>query len=113
MPIRLSPIARIHALRLISLCNPDDIWSIDDCTKSRVPTDWIDAFRETYESNFEDPSSTIQQDGRKLNQYHGVRAIDIAVQAAVGLGLRLDPSVLASNHRGLILQSIRENIEEA
>lgn len=113
MPSRLSPIARIYALRLISLCKADDIWSIDDCTNSRVPIDWINAFRETYESNFEDPSSTIEQEGRKLNQYHGVRAIDIAVQAAISLGLRLDPSVLASNHRGLILQSIRENIEEA
>ena len=108
----LTAISRIHALQLLTKIDPDEIWSIQNCVAARIQNDWIEHFRDTYESNFEDTASTIEQDGKRHNQYHGVRAIDLAVQASVCLGIRLPPHTLASNHRRAILQAIHDAIEE-
>lgn len=113
MQNHLSSISRIHALQLISKIDPDEIWSIQDCMVARIPKDWIENFRDTFESNFQDAGSTIEQDGMRKSQYHGVRAIDIAVQAALSLGVRIPAQVLAGNHRCAIFQAIQEGIEES
>ncbi len=113
MQNHLTPISRIHALQLLTKIDPDEIWSIQDCVAARIPNDWIEHFRDTYESNFDDAASTIEQDGKRQNQYHGIRAIDLAVQASVCLGIRLPPHTLASNHRRAILQAIHDAIEES
>jgi hypothetical protein len=112
MQNHLTSISRIHALQLLSKIDPDEIWSVQDCLAARIPNDWIEHFRDTFESNFHDAGSTIEQHGKLQNHYHGVRAIDLAVQASVCLGIRLPPHILASNHRQAILQAIHDAIEE-
>lgn len=112
MQNHLTSISRIHALQLLSKIDPDEIWSVQDCLAARIPNDWIEHLRDTFESNFQDTGSTIEQNGIRQNQYHGVRAIDLAVQASLCLGIRLPPHTLANNNRQAILQAIHEAIEE-
>lgn len=107
-----SKISKPQALFLISLCDGDEIWSTDYCRSQRVPEDWIAKLRDVFESDFSEPGSTIYEEGKRISQYEGVRSVDIAVCAAESLGLRIDPWVLANNHRAMIVCWIKERIEE-
>lgn len=112
MPKGLTKISKPLALRLLSLCDGDEIWSCDYCRTQRVPEDWIVRLRDIYESNFADPGSTIYQEGNPLPHYEGVRSVDIAVCVAENLSIKVDPWVLESNHRAVIVAWIKERVEE-
>ena len=112
MPKGFSKISRNLALHLLSQCDGDEIWSCDYCRSQRVPEDWITQLRDIYESDFSDPGSTIFEEGRRLSQYEGIRSVDIAVSVAECLGIQVDPWVLSNNHRALIVEWIKERVEE-
>lgn len=112
MPKSFSRISRIHALSLLSLCDGDEIWSCEYCREKRVPEDWIALLRDVFESDFSESETTIYQDGQRLSQYEGVRAVDIAVQLAANLGIRVDPHLLSDNQRSLIVAWIQQRAEE-
>ncbi len=107
-----SKISKNLALSLLSQCDGDEIWSCDYCRSQRVPEDWVVLLRDVFESDFSDDGSTIFEGGRRVTQYEGVRSVDIAVCAAESLGIRIDPWVLSNNHRALIVEWIKERVEE-
>lgn len=106
-----SKISKPHALLLLSLCDGDEIWSLEYCRARKIPEDWLAKLRDVFESDFSDPSSTIFEDGKRIAQFEGVRTVDIAVYAAESLGIKVDPWVLANNHRAMIVSWIKEQIE--
>jgi hypothetical protein len=71
-----------------------------------------DELRNGYESGFADPTQTIYYDGRVVNQFEGVLAVDIAVRVAATLGV--DMTRIAGHHlsREGIVRAIREQVEE-
>lgn len=104
--------SRAQALSLLSLCDGDEIWSIEDCRKHRIPEAWVRELADAFESNPAIDAETIFQNGKALNQYQGVRAIDLAVKLANVLGVRLDPHVLQTADRRGLVEHIRETLEE-
>jgi hypothetical protein len=105
-------ISRAHALQLLSLCDGEEIWSIEYCRSQSVPERWVRELRNGYESGFADPTQTIYYDGRVVNQFEGVLAVDIAVRVAATLGV--DMTRIAGHHlsREGIVRAIREQVEE-
>lgn len=105
-------ISRTHALYLLDLCDGEEIWSIEYCRRHHVPDRWVRELRDAYESGFKDPSQTIIYEGRVVNQFEGVLAVDIAMRVAAVLGV--DPHGITQHHasRHGIVREIRERIEE-
>lgn len=105
-------ISRAHALQLLSLCDGEEIWSIDYCRRQSVPERWVRELRNAYESGFVNPTQTIYYEGRIVNQFEGVLAVDIAIRIAEVLGVNV--ASIASCHlsREEIVRAIREQIEE-
>jgi hypothetical protein len=105
-------ISRIEALRLLELCDGEEIWSIDYCRRQRVPERWIREMRDAYESGFEDRSQTIFFDGQVVNQFEGILAVDIALRAATILGVNTSKILASSMGRNAVVRAIREAVEE-
>jgi hypothetical protein len=108
----LSKITKPLALKLLSACDGDEIWSCQHCRSERVPEDWIARLRDVFESDFSEHGSTIFEEGKRVSQYEGVRSVDIAVAVAMSLGIQIDPWVLSQNHRAAIVAWIQERLEE-
>jgi hypothetical protein len=104
--------SRPQALALLSRCDGDEIWSIDECRAHRLPETWIRDLADAFESNPAVDAETIYHHGKALNQYRGVRAVDLAVKLAHVLGVRLDPFFLQNADRHALVERIRESVEE-
>jgi hypothetical protein len=105
-------ISRIDALRLLELCDGEEIWSIDYCHRQRVPERWIREMRDAYESGFAHDSQTIFYGGQKVNQFEGVLAVDIALRVATVLGVDTARILERSMGRDAIVRAIKETVEE-
>ena len=80
-------ITRIRALTLLSECDGYDIWSVEYCQSRRVPQAWIEELTDCFESGFRNYRQTIHHAGQVVNQYEGVRDVDLAYKLAEFLGL--------------------------
>ncbi|MFN9984867.1 MAG: hypothetical protein ACK52S_04880 [Pirellula sp.] len=105
-------ISRSHALVLLSLCDGEEIWSVDYCRKQRVPESWITELTDAYESGFETDRETIYDADKPVNQYEGVLAVDLAIKLAKTLGLPMARILGAARDRCAIVREIREALEE-
>lgn len=105
-------ISRIEALRLLELCDGEEIWSIDYCRRQRVPEGWIREMRDAYESGFSQDSQTIFYGGHKVNQFEGVLAVDIALRVATVLGIDTTRILDRSLGRDAVVRAIKETVEE-
>jgi hypothetical protein len=105
-------ISRSHALVLLSLCDGEEIWSVDYCRKQRVPESWITELTDAYESGFETDRETIYDADKPVNQYEGVLAVDLAIKLAKTLGLPMARILGAARDRSAIVREIREALEE-
>jgi hypothetical protein len=103
---------RSRALALLALCDGDEIWSLETCRRHGVPPAWIARWKDAFESNPALDRDTIYYGEQKVAQFEGVRAVDLAIELARELGVRLDPQVLAHGSRSRIVQTIRETLEE-
>lgn len=83
-------IPRHRALALLSECRGDEIWSIEHCRERGVPQDWIDDLSDAFESGYRTDRETIYVGNTSVNQYHGVRDLDLAIRLGESLGLRVD-----------------------
>jgi hypothetical protein len=83
-------ISRSRALALLTLCQGDEIWSLEDCRVHGVPEVWIEDLSDTFESGFSTDRQTIYVGDRVTNHYHGVRDLDLAERLAESLGLDFD-----------------------
>lgn len=102
-----------RALALLDECNGDDLWSIDHCQLRRVPPAWIDELADAFETSYRYRDQSISVPGpagrRVVNQYHGVRDVDLAIK----LGRQLGIDVEAIQSSSLTRQSLVSNIKEA
>ncbi len=105
-------ISRIDALRLLELCDGEEIWSIDYCRRQRVPERWIREMRDAYESGYSDRSQTIYYGGQMVNQFEGILAVDIALRVASILGVDTARILASSMGRDAVVRAIREAVEE-
>lgn len=106
-------ISRAHALQLLSLCDGEEIWSIEYCRRQNVPERWVRELRNAYESGFTDPSQTIYYEGRVVNQFEGVLAVDIAIRIASVLGVDVARIAGHQLNREGVVRAIREHVEES
>lgn len=106
----------LRALNLLSECTGDDIWSIDHCEVRGVPKAWIDELCDCYESGFEagfrESEETIFVDTSAVNQYEGVRDVDLAVRIGEFLELDVESLRTVAPSRAALVLAIQEAAEE-
>lgn len=105
-------LTRLKALTLLSECTGDDIWSVEHCRLRGVPEAWIDELVDCYESGFERSSQTIFVRDMVVNQYHGLRDIDLAMKLGEFLGVDVRGLQEVSATRARLVLAIRQAIEE-
>lgn len=105
-------INRSHLLLLLSECTGDDIWSIEYCHQRRVPDAWIAECADAYESGFDRNSNTIYYRDRIVNQFEGVRDVDIACLIGRAMGIDVRRLMESTLGRADLVRKIRETIEE-
>lgn len=105
-------LTRLKALTLLSECTGDDIWSVEHCRLRGVPETWIEDLVDCYESGFQRSSQTIFVRDTVVNQYHGLRDIDLALRLGEFLGVDVKSLVANSATRARLVVAIRQAIEE-
>lgn len=103
---------RSQALKLLTECTGDDIWSIEYCRKRRVPEAWINELRDAYESGFDSNNQTIYYGNEVVNQFEGIRDVDLACKIGRLLKANVARIVQQQNSRAGIVREIRDAIEE-
>jgi len=103
---------RLKALCLLSECTGDDIWSIEHCQQRGIPQTWIDELSDGFESGFRRDSQTIYLDGCPINQYQGVRDIDLARRLGEYLGVDIASLEAGAHTRAQLVFAIQQAIEE-
>lgn len=103
------------ALALLDECSGDELWSIEHCQLRRVPQEWIDELADAYESSFRISSQTIyvtdEKNGRRVvNQYYGIRDVDLAKRIGRELGIDVESIELSSLSRQSTVRLIKESI---
>lgn len=104
---------RLKALTLLSECTGDDIWSIEHCQLRGIPPEWIEDLSDCFESGYRRDGQTIYYQDRMVNQYHGIRDIDLAIKLGEFLGVDVEELVSISPTRARLVVAIRQAIEEA
>lgn len=103
---------RLKALTLLSECTGDDIWSVEHCRLRGIPEDWIDDLADCFESSFLRDSQTIYLDDRPVNQYQGLRDVDLAIKLGEYLGVDVESLLAAAASRARLVSAIRAAVEE-
>ncbi len=103
---------RLKALTLLSECTGDDIWSVEHCRMRGLPESWIEELEDCFESGFRTDSQTIYLGDRAINQYYGLRDVDIAIKLGEYLGVDVAALQAVSPSRARLVVAIRQAIEE-
>lgn len=105
-------IARDRALALLTECTGETIWPIDHCRDRRLPEAWISELSDAFESSFDRDRDTIYFDEKPINQFHGIRDVDLAVKLAEVLGVNLARIQSTSPSRTALVSAIKDAVEE-
>ncbi|MGN6133277.1 MAG: hypothetical protein ACTHOU_02210 [Aureliella sp.] len=103
---------RLKALTLLSECTGDDIWSLEHCRLRGVPEAWIEELADCFESGFRSDSQTIYVERRVVNQYQGIRDVDLAMKLGEYLGVPVADLEAVSANRARLVSAIREAVLE-
>ncbi len=103
---------RLKALTLLSECTGDDIWSLAHCQERGIPAQWIEDLADCYESGYDRDSQTIYYRERMINQYEGIRDVDLAIKLGEYLGVNVSDLIDLSPSRARLVVAIRQAIEE-
>lgn len=103
---------RLLALSLLQECTGDDIWSADYCRERRVPEAWIEELLACFESGFRSNLQTIYLADRLINQYEGIRDVDLACKLGDWFGVDVERLISTSGSRAMIVRAIQEVVEE-
>ena len=105
-------LSRSQALMWLSECTGDDIWSIAYCRKCQIPQSWVDELCDAYESGFDSGCQTIYYRHEAVNQFEGIRDVDLACK--IGQFLKLDVARIVERpiSRAAVVREIREAIED-
>ena len=103
---------RLTALLLLSECTGDDIWSIEHCQRRGVPQGWIDELSDCFESGFQHDSQTIHLNEQIINQYEGIRDVDLAIRLGDFLGIDVHSLHATASSRASLVKAIKQAVEE-
>jgi DNA-binding transcriptional ArsR family regulator len=105
-------LTRLKALRLLSECVGDEIWSAELCQEKGIPEAWVEELADCFESGYKSDQQTIYHDSQMVNQYHGVRDVDLACKLAEYLGVH--PEQVSSHALGMRskVRALKEAVEE-
>ena len=103
---------RLKALTLLSECTGDDIWSEEPCRTRGVPEAWIEELADCFESGFRSDRQTIYVERRVVNQYRGVRDVDLAMKLGEYLGVPVAELQAISATRSRLVDAIRDAVLE-
>jgi hypothetical protein len=93
-----------RALALLAECHGDHLWSLDHCRQRGVPEPWIDALGDGFESNPARHSQSIFTDQGSVNQYEGIRDVDLAQRLGRHLGVDVaNVTATCLTRRGIVL----------
>ncbi|MCA9217752.1 MAG: hypothetical protein KDB27_32005 [Planctomycetales bacterium] len=105
-------LTRLKAQMLLDECTGDDIWSVELCTQKGIPPTWIDELTDAYESGFNSDSETIYYGDKIVNQFEGIRDVDLAIRLADHLGADVQRVLSAAFSRAAVVRALREAVEE-
>jgi hypothetical protein len=105
-------LTRQRALALLLTCDGDELWDEQYCREQGIPELWIEQLVDNFESGFRSVRQTIFFEGRLVNQYRGVRAVDLAVKLGEYLGADVKRATATALSRTAIVKAIREAVDE-
>ena len=105
-------IPRDRALTLLTECTGETIWPIEYCRDRRLPEAWISELSDAFESSFDRDRDTIYFDKKPINQFHGIRDVDLAVKLAEFLGVNLIRIESTACSRSALVSAIKDAVEE-
>jgi hypothetical protein len=105
-------ISRHRAMALLLRCDGEEIWEESYCREQGVPEEWIRELVDTFESGFRSNRQTIFVERQIVNQYRGVKAVDLAMRCGAVLGVDVDRVTATALSRAAIVRAIREALEE-
>lgn len=102
----------LTAATLLSECDGEEIWSETHCRARGVPAIWIEEHLDCFESGFDQDSETIYLGDVVVNQYRGVRAVDLAIKLGEFLGV--DTASLQARYltRSSLVRAIQEEYDD-
>ncbi len=103
---------RLTALALLHECTGRDIWSVAYCEAKRIPPAWIEELADCFESGFCLDRQTIYAEDRVVNQYEGIRDIDLARKLAEVLGIDVDYVTSSAFSPEAQVRALREAVDE-
>lgn len=103
---------RMKALSLLSECTGRDIWSVEYCRQRQVPEAWIAELQDCFESGFRSDRQTIYHAERVLNQYEGVRDVDLAYKLAAEVGVDVQRATATSLGAEAEVRALQEAVDE-
>lgn len=105
-------LSRLRALALLSECTGFDIWTVEHCRERGVPNEWIETLSDAFESGYDHDRQTIYFGDRPINQFHGVRDVDLAVRLGAHLGLDVGRVTSTALGDPATVRAIKEAVEE-
>ena len=103
---------RIRALALLAECCGRDIWSIEYCRKRRVPEAWLLELKDCFESGFASDRQTIYHEGEVVNQFEGVRDLDLAYRLAAEVGVDVKRATVSALGPEAEVRALQEAVDE-
>ena len=103
---------RLTARTLLNECTGRDIWSVDYCLEKRVPQEWIDELTDGFESGFRTDRQTIYYEEKVVNQFQGVRDIDLAKKLAALLGVNVEFVIGTAFSPEAQVRALQEAVDE-
>ena len=102
----------IAAQMLLLKCTGDEIWSVETCRSAGVPETWIQELVDSFESGFDTDRNTIYEDGKIVNQYHGILDLHLAYRIAEYLGIDWKSITATALGRTAEVSAIKEALDE-
>ena len=103
-------LSRPRALALLSKCAGNEIWSVSTCRAQGVPNAWIEEMVDSFESGFNVDHETIYVGDAVVNQYRGVRDVDLALRLGQLLGVDVDRVAMTAISPSELVRGIVEAV---
>jgi hypothetical protein len=105
-------LTRLKALILLTECTGDEIWSLEHCRTQGVPALWVEELADCFESGFRSATQTIFVEDSIVNQYQGVRDVDLAIRLGEFLGIDTARLLGTCPTRSSLVHAIQQAVEE-
>ena len=103
---------RLKLYDWLAECTGETIWSREYCQRRGLPVSLIDRLVDATESGFEREDQTVYYEGRLVNQFEGIRDVDLALWIAGQLGVSTTSILESCPDRRSVVRAIQEAVEE-